>query len=183
MLGHVLLEDVVLHRAAQLRDRDALLLGGGNVEAEQNRCWAVDRHGRRDLVEWDAVEQRLHVRQRGNGDAAFPDFTLGSGMIGVVAHQGWEIERDRQAGLSVLEQELVALVGIGRAAEAGELPHRPELAAVHRRMNAASERILAGAPELAFRIEAIEIGGGVNRFLLDGHLPFLTCSRTSAATS
>src|SRR6185437_5188565 len=54
MLGHVLLEDVVLHRAAELADRDALLLGGGDVEAEQNGRRAVDRHGRRDLIEWDA---------------------------------------------------------------------------------------------------------------------------------
>ncbi len=83
----------------------------------------------------------------------------------------------------MLEQELVALVGIGRAAEAGELPHRPELAAVHRRMNPARERIFTGAPELMLGIEAREIGGGVDRLLLDGHLPFLTCSRTSAATS
>src|SRR5467141_3037961 len=104
-------------------------------------------------------------------------------MVGVVAHQRREVEGDRQTGLTVLEQELVPLVGIGRAAEAGELPHRPELAAIHRRMNAAREGILAGAPELAFRVEAIEIGGAVDRFLLDGHLPFLSCSRTSAATS
>ena len=63
MLGHVLLEDVVLHGAAQLGDRDALFLGCGDVEAEQNRRRAVDRHGGRDLVERDPVEQRLHVRE------------------------------------------------------------------------------------------------------------------------
>src|SRR6267143_3611238 len=104
-------------------------------------------------------------------------------MVGVVAPQRREVERHRQAGLAVLQQELVPLVRIGRAAEAGELPHRPELAAVHRRMNAAGERILTGVPELPFRIEAIEIRGGVDRFLLDGHLPSLTWSSTSAATS
>ena len=74
----------------------------------------------------------------------------------------------------MLEQELVALVGIGRAAEAGKLPHRPEFAAVHRRMNAASEGILARAPELALGVEAVEVGGRVHRRLLDGHVPFLT---------
>src|SRR3981189_1261005 len=65
-----------------------------------------------------------------------------------------------QRGLGVPQQHRVPLVRKGGAAEAGELPHRPELAAVHRRMNAAGERILAGAPELTLRVEAIEIGGG-----------------------
>src|SRR6185295_8536548 len=121
--------------------------------------------------------------QRGNRDPAFPDFSLRPWMVGVVAHQCREVERHRQTGLAMLEQELVALVGIGRAAEARELPHRPELAAIHRRMNAAGERILARAPELTVGVEAIEIGGRIDRFFLDGHLPFPTCSRTSAATS
>src|SRR5439155_8539007 len=144
---------------------------------------AVDRHGRRDLVERDAGEQRLHVRQGGNRDTAFPDFSLRPRMVGVVAHQRREVERHRQTGLAMLEQELVALVGIRRAAEARELPHRPELAAVHRGMNPARERVFTGAPELVLGIEAREIGGGVDRLLLYGHLPFLTLSRTSAATS
>jgi len=63
VLGHVLLEDVVLHGAAQLRDRDALFLRGGDIAAEQNCRRPVDRHGRRDLVERDAIEQGFHVRQ------------------------------------------------------------------------------------------------------------------------
>jgi len=63
MLGHVLLENVVLHRPAQLRDRHTLLLGGGHVEAEQDGGRTVDRHRGRHLIEWDAAEQGLHVRQ------------------------------------------------------------------------------------------------------------------------
>jgi len=35
VLGHVLLENVVLHRPAELRDRDALLFGRGDVEANR----------------------------------------------------------------------------------------------------------------------------------------------------
>ena len=104
-------------------------------------------------------------------------------MVGVVAHQGWEIEGDRKTGLAMLEQELVAPVGIGRAAEPGELAHRPQPALVHRGMNAARERILTGPTELLGDVEAVEVGGRVNRFFLDGHLPFLTLLRTSAATS
>ena len=38
------------------------------------------------------------------------DFALRPRMIGVVAHQRREVERDRQSRLPVLEQELEALV-------------------------------------------------------------------------
>ena len=50
----VLLEDVVLHRAAQLVAGDALLLGDELVEQEQERRGRVDRHRRRDLAERNA---------------------------------------------------------------------------------------------------------------------------------
>ena len=183
VLGHVLLENVVLHRAAELRDRDALLFGGGDVETEQNGGRAIDRHGRRDLIERDPGEQGLHVGQRRDRHAALADFPLGAGMIGVVAHQGGKVERDGDAGLAMLEQEFVAAVRVGRAAEAGKLTHRPQLAVVHRRMNAARERILTRPPQLPLHVVAVEIGRRVDGLFLDGHLPFLTCSRTSAATS
>src|SRR2546422_7023893 len=49
---------------------------------------------------------------------------------------------DRQPGLAVLEQELVPLIGVLRGPEAGELPHRPQPAAVHGRVNPARERVL-----------------------------------------
>ncbi len=78
-------------------------------------------------------------------------------MIGVVAHQGREVERDRKPGLPMFEQELVALIRIRCTPETGELPHRPELAAVHRWMNAARERILPGTAQLPFRGKAAQI--------------------------
>src|SRR2546425_8680924 len=97
-------------RSATFRDRDALPLGGGDIEAEQNVRGAVDRHGGRDLIERDAVEQRFHVCQRGNGHAAFPDFTLGPRMVGVVAHQGREVESDRSEEHTSELQSLAYLV-------------------------------------------------------------------------
>ena len=122
---------------------DALPLGRRDVEAEQHRGRAVDRHRGGDLVERDPVEQRLHVGQAGDGDAALAHLALGAGMVGVVAHQGGKVEGDREAGLAPLQQELVALVGVLGGAEAGELPHGPEPAPVHRGVDA------AGVGELA----------------------------------
>ena len=62
-------------------------------------------------------------------------------MIGVVTHQRRKIERRGQTGLSVLEQELESRVGVARAAEAGELTHGPQFAAIPGGVNAARVRI------------------------------------------
>src|SRR5207253_1736495 len=53
-------------------------------------------------------------------------------------------------GLSRFEEIFEALIGLGRCAEAGILPHRPHLAEIHRRIDSARERILARFPQ--FRI-------------------------------
>ena len=124
-----------------LLGRHALLLRGGDVEAPQDDRRPVDRHRRRDLVERDAVEQHLHVGQARDGHAALAHLAQRPRMVGVVAHQRREVERHRQPGLAVLEQELEARVGLLGAAEAGELAHRPQLAAVAGGMDAARERI------------------------------------------
>src|SRR5450759_841555 len=65
-------------------------------------------------------------------------------MIGVVTHQGREIERHGKAGLPLREQELVPLVRIARTPEAGELPHRPQSAAIAGGVNASRVRVETG---------------------------------------
>ena len=186
VLGHVFLENVVLHRAAQLLARDALLLRRRHVEAEQHRRRPVDGHGGRDLVKRDAAEQVLHVRQRRDRHAALPHLALGAGMIGVVAHQRREVERDGEPRLTVLQQELVPLICVFRGAEPRELAHRPQPAAVHRRVNTARERIRARPAELPLVVEAGEVGGRIDGLPIgSAHrgAPVRTWSRISAATS
>src|SRR6266540_1985856 len=56
-------------------------LGGGHVEAEQHGGRAVDRHRGRDPVERDPVEQRLHVGQARDGDAALAHLALRPRMV------------------------------------------------------------------------------------------------------
>ena len=50
---------------------------------------------------------------------------------------GGEIKRDREAGLPLLQQIVIALVGFLRRGESGELTHRPEFSAIHIAVNAA----------------------------------------------
>ncbi len=151
MLRHVLLQNVVLNRAAQLLGGHALLLGRGDVERPDDDRRPVDRHRRRHAVERNAVEQHLHVGHARDRDAGLADFAERTRMVGVVAHQRREVERGGEPRLTVLEQELEPRVRVARAAESGELAHRPQLAAVAGGMNAARERIGAGNAEAVRR--------------------------------
>ena len=74
------------------------------------------------------------------------------------AHQRRQVEGGREPGLAVLEQVAEALVRLLRGAEAGELPHRPEPAAVHRRIHAAREREFPGIAEVALVVDRDRVG-------------------------
>src|SRR5581483_1723248 len=166
LLRDVLLEDVRLDGAAQPLERDALLLPDAGVEGEEHRRRPVDRHRRRDLAERDPVEERLHVRERVDRHALAPDLAERARMVRVVAHQGRHVERGREAGLAVLEEVAEPRVRLLRRAEAGELPHRPEPAAVHRRVDAAREGIRPRPAEVAFVVE-LDVLRRVERLVLD----------------
>ena len=158
LLRDVLLEDVRLDRAAQRRARDALLLGDADVEGEQHRRGRVDRHRRRHLAERDAREQQAHVLDRVDRDALPPDLAERPGVVGVEAHQRRHVERRREAGLTVVEQEAEPLVRLVRRPEPRELAHRPEATAVHRRVDAARERELARVAEIAVVVDVDGVG-------------------------
>ena len=72
-------------------------------------------------------------------------------MVGVVAHQRRHVEVDGEPGLPLRDQVLEALVGVLAGAEARDLAHRPEAAAVHRRIRAAREREAAGQADVLGR--------------------------------
>ena len=163
LLGDVLLEDVGLDRPAEPVGADPVLLGGDDVEGQQDRGRRVDRHRDRHPVERDAGEQGLHVVDRVDRDALHADLAERAVVVGVEPHQGRHVERCREAVLARLEQVAEALVGLLDGAEAGELAHRPEPPAVHRRVDAAGERVLAGVAELLGRVEPVEILVGVER--------------------
>ena len=133
--------------------RDALLVGDRDVHRDQHRRRRVDGHRGRDPVERDAVEDRLHVGQRVDRHADLADLAGRAVVVGVEPHLGRQVEGGREPRLALREQELEALVGrLGRA-EAGVLADRPVAAAVHRRLDAARERVLAGEAEVALVVE------------------------------
>ena len=90
----------------------------------------------------------------------------GKGMVGVVPGLGRQVERDRQAGLAVLEQILVAGVRLCGGAEARVLTDRPQPPPVHGRVDAAGERKHARIAEVALVVHH-HVVGRAERLVLD----------------
>ena len=163
----VLLEDVVLDRAGELLARHALLLGDQLVEQQQHGGRRVDRHRGRDLVERDAVEGHPHVLERVDRHAGAADLAQAARVVGVQAELGRQVEGHAQAGRPVLEQVLVALVGLAGGGVAGVLAHRPAALAVHLAVDAAGEGELARLAEVEvlgqvrLRVERLDLDPGV----------------------
>src|SRR6202043_3449178 len=82
-----------------------------------------------------------------DGDTYPPDLGPGHLMIGVVAELRGQVERDRQGGLALAEQEVEAGVRLLRGPVPGELAHGPELAPVHGRVGPPGEWRLTGPPQ------------------------------------
>ena len=78
-------------------------------------------------------------------------------VIGVTAHQCWQIERDTQARAARREQRLVPRVGLLRRPVPRKLPHRPELAAIAGGMDAPRIRKRTRVGDVACVIEALDV--------------------------
>ena len=101
------------------------------------------------------------MRVDGNAHAAH--FAGSQGMVRVVAHLSRQVERDAQPGHPLREQVPIPSIRLGRGPEAGVLPHRPEPAAVHRRLDAPGEGELARLAQFAGGIPGREIGRNARR--------------------
>ncbi len=167
VLGVELLQNVVLQGAAQLLPVHALILRVGEEERHDDDRRRVDRHGHGHLRQVDAREKIAHVVERGHGDAESAHLAQRARIVAVESHERRQIEGGAKAGLPLVEQELEALVGLPRRAEAGELAHGPQPTAVHAGVDAARVRILAGIAEIGIGIEAVEGFGGIQR--IDGY--------------
>ena len=143
---------------------DALLLGDQLVEQQQQRGRGVDGHRRGHLVQRDAVEQDPHVVDRVDRHADLADLAVGDRVRRSRSPSGSAGRRPRDSPLGAVgDQLVVALVGLLGRAEPGVLPHRPRPAGVHRRVDAAGERVAAGLAELVGRIPAGQVVRAVHR--------------------
>ena len=140
----VLLDDVVLGRALERGAVDAVLVGDGDVEAEQPGGGRVDRHRGVHLAERDAVEERVHVALVDDRDADLADLAAGEDVVGVVAGLRRQVEGDREPGLAlgqVAPVELVRAPGVGVP---GVGAHHPGAVGLGRRCSVMAPRIVPG---------------------------------------
>ena len=153
LLRDVLLEDVRLDRPPQRRRRHPLLLTHRDVEREQDRRRRIDRHRGRDVAERDSAEERLHVLERVDRHTFPADFAQRALVVRVVAHQRRHVESSRETRLAVLEQVPEALVRLFRGPKTRELPHRPQLPAIHRRIHTPRKRMHTRIAEVPLVVE------------------------------
>ena len=107
-----------------------VLLGDGDVEAEQPGGGRVDRHRGVHLVERDPVEELVHVALVGDRDADLADLAAGEDVVGVIAGLGGQVEGDREAGLALGQVASVELVGAAGVGVAGVGAHHPRAVAL-----------------------------------------------------
>ncbi len=158
---HELFEDVVLDGPGEERLVDALLLRGHHVAGEDRQHRAVHRHRHGHLVERDPVEEDLHVLDRVDGDAGLAHVADHARVVAVVAAVGGEVEGHREPHLPGGEVGAVELVRLLGGGEPRVLADGPRPVGVHRRPDAADERVESG--ERPHALEALEVLGGVER--------------------
>ena len=153
----VFLQDVVLDGAGERPDRHILPPRHRRVQGEQDDRGRVDRHGCGDAIQRDALEQPGHVVKRIDCDAHPADLAGGQRVVGVVPHLRGQVERDAQPADAMTKQVAIARIRLFGRRKPGVLAHRPQTAAVHGRLNAASERVFTGKAERGRRILAGEV--------------------------
>src|SRR5437667_8337429 len=98
-------------------------------------------------------------------------------MIRVITHQGREVKRYRQTRLAVVQKIMETFVGIRGGSEAAELPHRPQAASIHLRIDAARVGRDARIREIVFVVEIVKVFRRVqliNRYAGDGRFYWIS---------
>src|SRR6266849_6083630 len=181
-----LLQEVVLHRAADPLVRNAPLARRQLVHGEEDGGGGVDGHRGRDPLQRDALEQLLHVGERPDRNAHLADLAFRLRIVGVEAELGGEVEGQREPRLALLEQVAEALVRLAGRAEPRVLAHRPKLAQVHAAVDAARVGELPGRgrglADVAGSVDGLDVDSAAG---LHGRYAFfrITSSRVISSTT
>jgi hypothetical protein len=133
------------------------------IERHDDDRRRIDRHRDRYFLKVDTVEQDEHVVECVVRHAEPANFTGRARIVAIEPHERRQVERGRESGLPLRQQELEPLVRLSRRTETGELPHRPQATAVHTRVYAAREWVLARISEVSLIVKSIEIFGCIQR--------------------
>ena len=142
------------------------LLFAGDDKVRQNRDHrAVHRHGDRDFIKRDAVEQDLHILDAINRYTRFADVTLHPGVITVVAAVRCQIKGHRHALLARSQSLAVERVAFLSCRKTRVLTDSPRAACVHRRLDPPRKRPLTG--DATQMIQPLKVGLSIQRLDLD----------------
>ena len=89
---HELFQNVVLNGSRQFVLAHALLFSGHHITCQHRQYRTVHGHGHRHLVERNLVKQNLHVFHRVDGHAGLAHIARDTGMVGVIAAVGGQVE-------------------------------------------------------------------------------------------
>ena len=137
---HELFEDVVLDRATELLELDALLLCSHDVTGQHGQNCAIHRHGNRHLVQRNLIEQNFHVLDRIDGHTRLAHIPRHAGVVRVVTAVGGQVKCHRHAlppcgqGLSIKRVRFL------RRRKTSVLPNGPRSDGIHGGLGAAHIR-------------------------------------------
>ena len=134
---HELFQNVVLNGAAQLFRLDALLLRRNNVERHHRQHRAVHRHGNRNLVERNLIEEDLHVFDRVDRNAGLAHVARDTRAVGIVTAMRGKIKRNGKPFLARGQVAAIERVRFFGGGKPGVLADGPGLRKVHRRVRPA----------------------------------------------
>ena len=146
--------------------RHALALGHRQIHREQDRGGSVDRERGADSIERDTLEQNLHVGQRVDRDpypADVVDRLRGRPNPSRAGLADRAPPRCRSAPAPAASGSARSIPCGVR--ESAVLAHRPKAPAMHGRLHAAGERVVARKSDILMRIGA-KLWGGTERVQL-----------------
>src|SRR6478672_9409283 len=86
-------------------------------------------------------------------------------MVAVITNLRWQVEGYTESHHTLAQQVMVAFVAFLSCAEAGVLPHGPELAAIHIGLHATRKRFFTGLFKWWLRL--LQVVFGVHLFYFD----------------
>ncbi len=128
---HELLEDIVLNGTCHFFKFGSLLKTGIDVECEYREHCAIHGHRYRHFVQWNAVEENLHVVDRADRHTGFAHITNNAFVVGIIAAMCSKVKCYRKSLLARGEVASVKSVGLGGCREAGILAYCPGTHGVH----------------------------------------------------
>ncbi len=107
---HEFLENVVLNGAGQLIPAHPLFLSRHYVECQNGQHRPIHGHADAHLVQWDTLEEPLHVLDAVDGHTCFAHVSLNAGVVAVVTPVGGQIKCHTQSLLSC--RQISAVKGV-----------------------------------------------------------------------